>query len=236
MLINYDDSYDFKEFVVKTGLINLYVAYRHYDYYFEKWLNDMQKDKFEIIPLSYFPYADFSYFMNTYPYLWKICENMYLARLQKARRIKNRLFFMNKFYSDKTFYFLTMTWTNDNLDNTSSKTRREYVTSYLRSISYSYVSNIDFGEKFDREHYHAVVVADYIYASDWNRRFGNLNFEVIPSLDKDNVKIARYIDKLSSHAVKGSTGFAIYSRDLSFLEDLDFIQSQEDFPYFPYMI
>ena len=236
MLINYDKSYDFKEFVVLTGLINIYVAYRHYDYYYQKYLDNLQKDRLDIIPISYLPYADFVYYAKNFPYLWKVCENMYLARLQKARRIKNRLFFMNKFYSDKTFYFLTMTWTDKNLANFTEKNRRKYVTEYLRSISYSYVSNIDFGEKFDREHYHAVVVADYIYASDWNKRFGNLNFEVISSLDRDNKKIARYIDKLSSHAVKGSTGFAIYSRDLGFLEDLDYIQEQEQFPYFPYMI
>lgn len=56
--------------------------------------------------------------------------------------------------------FITLTFTDETLKNTSFETRRRYVARYLKANSKNYVANVDFGSKNKREHYHAVVDKD----------------------------------------------------------------------------
>ena len=135
------------------------------------------------------------------------------ARYHRISRLRKRI--SNIIYCNKTSYFLTMTFTNDSLNNTDSFTRRRYVQRYLKSISNNYVANIDFGERNHREHYHAVVQCEYIDSKLWQH--GSLNFEVINfvSTSSDDL-LAKYITKLTFHAIKETTkrNHLIYSRSL----------------------
>ena len=113
--------------------------------------------------------------------------------------------------------FLTLTFTNDVLNNTSEETRRRYVSRFLKSISTDYVANIDWGDETQREHYHAVVLGDDIDMSNWDKYgFSNCKKVSINDYTTNSSRMSKYIYKLSNHATKESTQRKkiIYSRDL----------------------
>ena len=108
--------------------------------------------------------------------------------------------------------FLTLTFTNDVLASTISKTRKTYVSRFLKQNCIEYIANIDFGSKNGREHYHAVVsVENKLDYSKW--KFGALNGLKI-RFNSKAIAMAKYINKLSNHATKSTTKNSrlIYSR------------------------
>lgn len=128
----------------------------------------------------------------------------------RHKRLKQRI---TKFLSMGRCFFLTLTFTNEVLESTSPDTRRQYVRKTLKSLSKHFVANVDFGDKTEREHYHAVIVADYFYQDDWVYGFS----KAIPIYynTEDPIAIAKYIAKLTNHAVKESCkrNSIIYSRE-----------------------
>lgn len=112
--------------------------------------------------------------------------------------------------------FLTLTFTNDVLKNTSEETRRRYVSRFLKSISTDYVANIDWGDDTQREHYHAVVLGTELEMSGWDKYgFSNCKTVAINDNTTNSSRMSKYIYKLSNHATKKSTQRKkiIYSRD-----------------------
>ena len=67
--------------------------------------------------------------------------------------------------------FLTLTFTDEVLNNTTEETRRRYVARFLKSISENYVGNIDYGSKNEREHYHAIVEGQDLDLTGWTYGF-----------------------------------------------------------------
>ncbi len=113
--------------------------------------------------------------------------------------------------------FLTITFNNDTLMTTTKETRKRYVKKWLNRNATSYVLNVDYGDKNNREHYHAIATPN-------NERFNYKSFkngfilgEIIglvkrwKGINKDVKQIAK---RLSKHALKESTNNAkiIYSR------------------------
>jgi hypothetical protein len=142
--------------------------------------------------------------------VYKEAERINNAYYARVRRLKVRIAHL---LSLGTCFFLTLTFNNDTLSITSADTRRKYVTRFLKSISTDYVGNIDFGSKNGREHYHAVVLCSVAPdMSSWDC-YGFSNAKVIVS-SEDFVPVAKYISKLTNHAVKATTKGcrAIYSR------------------------
>lgn len=141
--------------------------------------------------------------------VWQEAEKINLAYYARVKRLKKRIFDM---LLQGTCFFFTLTFTDDVLARTSAQTRRKYVTLFLRSLSDTYCANIDFGSQNGREHYHAVVLADTVDLSAWDC-YGFSNAKKIGS-EKDFTKIAKYISKLTNHAVKATTkgSKAIYSK------------------------
>ena len=123
--------------------------------------------------------------------------------------------------------FLTLTFTDKVLDSTSPETRRRYVSYYLKQFGVPYIANIDFGtadayiddngnerQGTKREHYHAVIQTDKIDLSEWHK-YGAIKLEKIRASQNDNIRLAKYVSKLTNHAIKETTKRAclIYSRD-----------------------
>lgn len=138
----------------------------------------------------------------------KECERLFNSRRNRVHRLKDRL--KKIFMSDCVF--LTLTFRDDVFETTNVETRRRYVSRFLKDFSVPYVANIDFGEENNREHYHAVLQVNSIDLNSW--KYGYSFSQHIYMADKSNVSIAKYMNKLSSHAYKDSTkGFRlIYSR------------------------
>ena len=133
------------------------------------------------------------------------------ASYKRVERLKERI---------KTYLlmgqciFLTLSFKPSVLAETSKDTRRQYVRKYLKEFSDYFVANIDFGGKNGREHYHAIIVADKVDYSIWRTKCGRINGKLIHSVKDSEVKLAKYVSKLTNHAIKETTkrNCYIYSR------------------------
>lgn len=138
--------------------------------------------------------------------LWHIASKINNNNYHRIKRLKARI--TNLLAGPCVF--LTLTFTDEFLANTSPQTRRRYVCRFLSQYG-DYVGNIDFGKKNKREHYHAILRTDDIVKySSWCG--GSCNGKKITVKNSD--ALARYIAKLTNHAIKETTKSSriIYSR------------------------
>ena len=146
-----------------------------------------------------------------YGYKWiREARKINLASFRRFERLKERI---KDYLLSGQCIFVTLTFRDDVLDSTSEETRRQYVSRYLKSISDKYVANIDYGvdDRYTkREHYHAVVLIDWI-SEKWSH--GKIHREKVHQKCSEE-KIGKYITKLCNHAIKESTKRCcyIYSR------------------------
>ena len=111
--------------------------------------------------------------------------------------------------------FCTLTFSDSTLNSTDYKQRRVAVSRYLKTFNSKYIANVDYGAKNHREHYHAIIQCSDIVLDGW-RKYGNINVERIrnKNIESDKTKLAKYICKLSNHAIKETTkrSCLMYSR------------------------
>lgn len=132
------------------------------------------------------------------------------ASYKRINRLRDRI---ASYLSLGQCIFATLTFRDDVLQSTNEKQRRVMVSRYLKGCAKKYVANIDYGndDRYShREHYHALVVTDFIN-DVWD--YGFTWFERVHRTDSQ-IAIAKYISKLCNHAIKDSTKRAcyIYSR------------------------
>lgn len=136
------------------------------------------------------------------------------ASYKRTNRLKERV---ERMLLNGSCVFLTLTFTDDALANTTDKERRVAVSRFLKSHGCMYVANIDFGSKNHREHYHALINTDNVNYALWREHYGSINGQRVRNRDiqSDKTKLAKYICKLSNHAIKETTkrSSLIYSRD-----------------------
>lgn len=113
-------------------------------------------------------------------------------------------------------FFVTLTFDDETLNNTSEQTRHRYVSKYLKENVRCYYANVDYGSKNEREHYHAVV-SDRVDFTKWN--YGSINAKQVR---RSTDGIATYMRKLTNHANKLGTGKAFHSRGLLEVDSLPF--------------
>ena len=130
----------------------------------------------------------------------KIASQLNHNQYERKIYLKNRI---GQFFMTKKCYFLTLTFNNHTLENTTHETRRRYVTRFLKSQSTDYVANIDFGKKNEREHYHAITteIANF---KDWEK-YGFISVKSCRNTENDLERVAKYINKLTNHALKETT-------------------------------
>ena len=151
------------------------------------------------------------FYRQFFPEDWHEAELVADANKHQIYRLRKRIETMLTTSSDCSF--LTLTFRDDVLAKTSSETRRQYVRKWLKDVSTEYVANIDFGSKNGREHYHAVSNAR-VDPTTW--LYGACNVQAVrynPE-SKSCVKLAKYVSKLTNHAIKETTKRCalIYSR------------------------
>lgn len=147
--------------------------------------------------------------------LFDCCRRLYKARKEKVRRIKKKLKYL---LSCGSCLFCTFTWSDENLQKLSPKTRRRYVIDFAGSQSSLFLGNIDFNGENHREHYHFIIRSDFIKAGSWSYGFDYYE-KINISLENENdsvKKISKYLNKIVNHSVKISTGCnsVIYSKAL----------------------
>lgn len=149
-----------------------------------------------------------SFYIQTMPEIWKEAEKINYAFYKRVKRLKDKIADM---LTNGKCLFLTMTFTDDTLAKTSAETRRQYIRKFLKQFDVPYIANIDFGAENGREHYHAILQCDHIDYSLYD--YGAINGQKIASVN-DNIKLAKYVSKLTNHAIKETTkrNCLIYSR------------------------
>lgn len=158
-------------------------------------------------------FLDLGYPLKAITEAWKLCESNYSRRTRCIDKTNSIV------VSNDNVYFGTLTFNNDTLDKTNTNTRRKYVARYLKSISDNYIANIDFGDKEknpqsnEREHYHCLIACAQ---PPFSWQYGFCKFEKVGNTDTDNLKVAKYVAKLTNHAMKvertGKARRLIYSR------------------------
>lgn len=202
-------DYEYKAKVLESGIceIEKRISKTLYNEYVSKHYGiNIENSNTYSIEMAY---QLIQYYMENYPNEFIEAKKINHATYERVKRLKNR---MSKLL-EKPCLFLTLTFTNESLSNTSAETRRRYVTRYLGNFNTAFVGNKDFGKKNGREHYHAVIQADKIDYSLWT--YGAIKGERV-RLDKNSTKerLSKYIAKLTNHAIKETTkrSVLIYSR------------------------
>ena len=140
---------------------------------------------------------------------FKECERIYNASCKRTHRLKKRITDM---ITNNDCIFVTLTFTNQVLSSTNYDTRRKYVARFLKQVANDYIANIDFGKKNGRVHYHGIVVSNLINPLLW--QYGTCNVKKCSCSPNDIVRLSKYINKLTNHAIKDTTKryALIYSR------------------------
>ena len=168
-----------------------YIAYKSIDRNVEKY-SDMDFTEYhELLEIN-------NKFKEFFGDDWLIAQRLNANEYKRVKRLKDKM--LNSVLSNQAI-FLTLTFTDDTLARTTNLTRRRYVSRYLKSQSDYYIANRDFGATNAREHYHAVVISKKVDYSMW-RRFGAINSKRIAPTQTSNVRVSKYVAKLSNHAIK----------------------------------
>ena len=120
----------------------------------------------------------YNYYFYGRSWLYKECLKIINSSYKKQTRVTNKILSM---LAHGKCYFLTMTFDDYILNNSTKIQRKEYVKKWLKNNYDSGVANIDFGNEkvyYDRrnnkristkrEHYHAVVLSKKDYVVDYN--------------------------------------------------------------------
>lgn len=163
------------------------------------------------------------YNMSMYDFMLECYNNGLTKEYKEILKINNASYHRTKRLKERVgsmlvsgdCIFITLTFSDSTLSNTDEKQRRVAVSRYLKQFNCRYVANVDYGSKNHREHYHAIIQSSVIDLSSW-RKYGSINVERIRNKDieSDKTKLAKYICKLSNHAIKETTkrSSLIYSR------------------------
>jgi len=96
--------------------------------------------------------------------------------------------------------FVTLTFTDKTLNDTTREQRRRIIQRYLKDNCSHYVANVDYGGRYGREHYHAIVSND-INLNDYHK-YGAIKVQHIRKSEESLEKLSKYISKLTNHALK----------------------------------
>lgn len=140
-----------------------------------------------------------AYLLENYKSEFFICQRIVNNYMHKRNRLRK---FITKMLENDCIY-LTCTFTDDVLDNTSADTRRVYIRRFLGKFKTNAVANIDFGDENEREHYHAIIELPFINHTEY--KYGNLDIERVINNGVSQNKLSTYIVKLTYHALKDST-------------------------------
>lgn len=139
------------------------------------------------------------------------------AYYKKLGRVKSKLVKMEnqcfESVGSYTMVFLTFTFNDYSLEHNNSDSLKQAVRRYLKKYCVRYVANVDYGARNGRKHFHAVALVDgKLNYKKWT--YGALNGRKVNLNQTASKRMAKYVTKLSLHAIKESTGFnrLIYSR------------------------
>lgn len=196
-------DYEFKSKLINSPMLEDYKKWSKVTYDFVYTDKDISLKQYQIVNDMA------SYNRLNFPKEWKECYRISQAHCHRVVRLKKRV---SSMLLSGPCLFLTLTFNEKSINTLSAKVRKQYVKEFLGALKVPYVANIDFGKKNHREHYHALVQIDKIDYSLY--KLGAINGQKVRNDTDDTVKLARYIAKLTNHAIKETTKRSVlmYSR------------------------
>lgn len=197
-------TYEDKAAALRLGLLAKAIKYN-------SWVNSIQPHGQLLDPIT--RRALITKFEQKAGMPWSLLMSMKSSKAQRKRRIQKRI---QRYIQAGKGAFYTLTFRDDVLASTSEDTRRQYVRRWLSLNFKQYVANIDFGDKTEREHYHAVVnLEDGVLPEEWPHGFHKVQFVAFHGVD--DTRISKYMSKLTNHALKqsGQLKRIIYSRKIT---------------------
>lgn len=142
--------------------------------------------------------------------LIKESYNLYNSQNKRVKTLKKKI---TEMLSLGKCCFLTLTFDDETLQNTTAETRKDYVRRFLKENYSKYIANIDYGAKNGREHYHAIVLLNELANFKRWHKYGAIKSKNIWQTNSE-IKISKYITKLTNHAIKETCkrSAIIYSR------------------------
>lgn len=193
-------DYALKAQVYELGLDKVQRSWSRREYK-AKQNNDIE----EIVKLEKVACENFEEFGQLWIEAWRCNKNAY----KRSARLWSRIYAM---LVSGPCLFLTFTFDDDTLRDSDPALRRRWVRDFCKKHSDYYIANIDYGDKNEREHYHAVIMADHVDYELWHYREdkyshskvwrGGIKGKKIHTGIKDAKRLAHYVDKLTNHAVK----------------------------------
>lgn len=80
----------------------------------------------------------------------------------KARKKQRLIKKIKELLNNNKALFLTLTFNNETLKQTTEEQRQRIVKRYLRNETAYYIANKDYGRKNAREHYHAFIIVSFL--------------------------------------------------------------------------
>lgn len=190
-------DYEYKSKILSSQLFQEYkkISKARYFYYCATLYDDFELPK-NIMSEKVLNELCIYYSSSKFEKDLKECARISKAHRKRVLTLKRRVEYM--LY--KPCIFLTFTFSPYALENLTEKVRKQYVKEYLSSLDCLYVANQDFGKKKGREHYHAIVQCDRVDYSKW--KYGSLNGLKVRNTTEDCTKLAKYVAKLTNHAIK----------------------------------
>ena len=150
-------------------------------------------------PTYLIPYLDYPIENALTNEEFRECRRIFDSQRKRAQRIRERITRMIA----KQCLFLTLTFTDETLEDTSDTTRRRYITRFLSQFNVPVIANKDFGKENGREHYHAIIQIDKIDYSLYD--YGAINGKKVVVGSETDLRLSKYISKLTNHAIKETT-------------------------------
>lgn len=198
---------DFKREVIEKGALKSVLQQRKQLYYDSKY--QVLNEQLGTLETHYDSNKWNEYFYANINDKFFDCSLRLLeSKKRKYSRAREKIEKIIKDYEQPIF--ITLTFTDKVLQETSTETRRRYVARFLKEHCKDYVANIDFSPKKNREHYHAVI-SSRVDFTKWNQGF--IFTEQVRKNGEAAKQISHYINKLTSHAFKVNATRLIYSRN-----------------------
>lgn len=196
-------------------------------------VQDLEVCAFQYLHLHNEDFAEkYNHYMNVFMDLYEekhvwfpsLFKNYFRNEFVKMNRLFERIEHITDFVNDKyAAYFLTLTlrdtYTIESITRDKYTNVRTKIRKFVSNYSEHYVMNKDFGlNDTKRLHFHGVAIIKKSELSSfkfhYKKKFGINTLDLI---DEHSDRIARYIEKLSYHALKVNYGFnkenLIYSRE-----------------------
>lgn len=141
------------------------------------------------------------------------CERINHAWFERVKRLKDRI---NCIIASPYSSFITLTFDNSTLSDTSPETRRKYVARWCKTYGVPYVANVDFGKTTHREHYH-VIIACKVPSKTWKYGFMDIKSIRCENVGKSDIeRLSKYVAKLTNHCIKETSKryCLLYSRNV----------------------